>query len=169
MTDDRVQSEPGELPAEEGLADALIELSQCLVCGFDRNARFVRFNHTCKEATGYRAQDVLGRDARDVVIPPEDGEAFGQMIEEAWTLLRAHPAEGHWITASGERRLITWANRPLRGRTSQVVELVCTGLDITEREDAAVELRQLAAEQGALRRTATLVAAAVRSTSSASV
>ena len=70
----------------------------------------------------------------------------------------AHPAEGHWITASGERRLITWANRPLRGEDGQVVELVCTGLDITEREDAAVELRQLAAEQGALRRTATLVA-----------
>ena len=82
------------------------------------------------------------------------------MIEEAWTLLRAHPAEGHWITASGERRLITWANRPLRGEDGQVVELVCTGLDITEREHAAVELRQLAAEQGALRRTATLVASA---------
>ena len=160
MTDDRAQSEPGELPAEEGLADALIELSQCLVCGFDREARFVRFNHTCEEATGHRAEDVLGRDARDVVIPPEDGEAFGQMIEEAWTLLRAHPAEGHWITASGERRLITWANRPLRGEDGQVVELVCTGLDITEREHAAVELRQLAAEQGALRRTATLVASA---------
>ncbi|MGZ4270554.1 MAG: PAS domain-containing sensor histidine kinase [Solirubrobacteraceae bacterium] len=158
MTDDRAQSEPDVPPAEEGLADALIELSQCLVCGFDREARIVRFNHTCEEVTGYAAAEMLGRDARDTVIPPEDREAFGEMIDEAWTLLRAHPAEGHWITATGDRRLITWANRPLRNDHGEVVELVCTGLDITERERAAAELRRLATEQSALRRTATLVA-----------
>ncbi len=158
MTGDRQQSDPSLPPSEEGLADALVELSQCLVCGFDRHARIVRFNHTCEQATGYRAADVLGRDARDVVIPPEDREAFGQMIEEAWTLLRAHPAEGYWITSTGDRRLITWANRPLRSEDGEVTELVCTGLDITEREHAAAELRRLATEQSALRRTATLVA-----------
>ena len=158
MTGERLQSDPTEPPAEEGLADALVELSQCLVCSFDRQARIVRFNRTCEEATGYRAADVLGHDARDIVIPPEDREAFGQMIEEAWTLLRAHPAEGHWITSTGDRRLITWANRPLMGDDGTVSELFCTGLDITEREHAAAEVRRLAEEQSALRRTATLVA-----------
>ena len=69
---------------------------------------------------------------------------------------------GHWLTRDGGRRQIDWANQPLKDATGSVTHLVCTGLDITEREEATAEVMRLVEEQASLRRVATLVAAEPR-------
>jgi PAS domain S-box-containing protein len=144
--------------ADRAFAAALAETSQCLVCVFDAEGTIVRFNRACEHATGLAREEVLGRDARDVVIPPEDREIFGEFLAEVWETRRPSPKEGEWLTADGGRRLIAWANEPVLGEDGEVALLVTTGLDITERELKAVKLRRLAEEQGVLRRVATLVA-----------
>jgi PAS domain S-box-containing protein len=144
--------------ADRAFASALAETTQCLVCVYDREGRIVRFNRACERTTGYRREEVLGRDARDVVIPPEDAPEFGPFLADIWATGRPSPREGHWLTRDGERRLISWANELYRGEEDTVAYLVTTGLDITERERKAVKLRRLAEEQAALRRVATLVA-----------
>ena len=147
--------------ADRAFAAALAETSQCLVCVFDREGRIVRFNRACEETTGYARDQVLGRDAREVVIPPEDRAAFGPFLAEIWATGRPSPREGEWLTRDGARRLISWANEPVRAADGEIECLVTTGLDITERERKAAQLRRLAAEQAALRRVATLVASDV--------
>lgn len=144
--------------ADRAFAAALAETSQCLVCVFDAEGTIVRFNRACEHATGYAREDVLGRDARDVVIPPEDRQIFGEFLAEVWKTRRPCPKEGEWLKADGGRRLIAWANEPVLDSDGEVAFLVTTGLDITERELKAAKLRRLAEEQGVLRRVATLVA-----------
>ncbi|MGH3006433.1 MAG: sensor histidine kinase [Gaiellaceae bacterium] len=143
---------------DRALAAALAETSQCLVCVFDREGKIVRFNRACEQATGLSRDDVLGCDARDIVIPPEDRRIFGEFLAEVWETRRPCPKEGEWLTADGGRRLVAWANEPVLGANGEVEFLVTTGLDITERELKAAKLRRLAEEQGVLRRVATLVA-----------
>ncbi|HET7046339.1 MAG TPA: PAS domain S-box protein [Gaiellaceae bacterium] len=147
-----------ELRAERDFAAALVETTQTLVCVFDADGRIVRFNRACEEATGFTATDAIGRDARELVIPPEEREDFGRVIARVWSSRAPDPQEGHWLTREGERRRIAWANRPLLDADGDVLYLVSTGLDVTERERAAAELRRLAREQAALRRVATTVA-----------
>src|ERR1700710_33798 len=101
--------------ADRAFATALAETTQCLVCVYDRDGRIVRFNRACEQTTGRRREDVLGRDAREVVIPPEDGAAFGPFLADVWASGRPSPREGEWLTADGGRRLISWANEPVRG------------------------------------------------------
>jgi PAS domain S-box-containing protein len=151
---------------------ALVDTAQTLVCVLDRDGRIVRFNTACERVTGWRSDEVLGRDARETVIPPEDAEAFGEMIRGMVATGAPNPQQGQWVTRDGYRRVIAWANKPLRDANGDVRWVVTSGLDITERESAASELwalqaelrdrleelARLAAEQAALRRVATLVA-----------
>ncbi|HET6550740.1 MAG TPA: PAS domain S-box protein, partial [Solirubrobacter sp.] len=151
------------------IAEDLTETTQSLECVYDRDGRIVLFNDACERATGYRRDEVLGRDARELVIPPEEREAFGEFLAHVWKTGAPSPQVGHWRTKDGGRRLIAWSNKPLPGAGGA---LVTTGIDLTDRgparderalhgdpEAKLGEVSRLAAEQRALRRVATLVAA----------
>jgi PAS domain S-box-containing protein len=145
--------------------DMLARTGMGLVCILDTAGRILHFDEACERATGFTVNEVLGRDARETVIPPEEAEAFGQFIEQVSDTPSPSPQIGHWLTASGERRLIAWSNRPILDDSGAVTGLVTVGLDLTERDRASAELRALhnelrnrLEEQAALRRVATLVA-----------
>ena len=154
-------------------AAALAATTQALVCVLDAEGRILVFNEACERATGFTRDEVLGRDARDFVIPPEEREAFDAWIAEVWRTRLPSPQVGHWVTRDGGRILVAWSNGPVLGEDGELQYLMTTGLDITERERTEaekralegdleaklVEISHLAQEQRGLRRVATLVAA----------
>jgi PAS domain S-box-containing protein len=161
-----------ELGDLDAFASTLAETTQTLVCVLDREGRILVFNDACERATGFSRDEVLGADARDFVIPPEEAGAFGDVLAHVWASGEPSPQVGHWLTRDGGRRLIAWSNKPVLGRDGRPEYLVTSGLDITEREATVEELHalegdleaklsevgRLAQEQTALRRVATLVA-----------
>jgi PAS domain S-box-containing protein len=155
----------------ESFARTLTETTQSLVCVYDESGRILLFNEACERATGFRRDEVIGRDAREFVIPPEERDAFAEFLAYVAKTGSSMPQVGHWQTRDGGRRLIAWSNKPAvdDGRFT----LVTTGIDLTDRsparseEDRALagdpeaklaEIGRLATEQRALRRVATLVA-----------
>jgi PAS domain S-box-containing protein len=165
----------GEFILGESFAAILTETTQSLVCVYDRDARIMLFNDACERATGFSREEVLGKDAREFVIPSEEREAFGDFLDYVWKTGTPSPQVGHWQTKSGGRRLIAWSNRPMT-KDGEPIALVTTGIDLTDREslrdedDRALQgdpeaklaqISRLASEQRALRRVATLVAAEV--------
>jgi PAS domain S-box-containing protein len=147
-----------QLHEERDFATAVVDLSQTVICVFDRAGRIVRFNHAAERATGWTAAEVVGRDARDLIVPPEHLELFDEILERAFEGREPHPMQGWWLTKDGGRRAIEFSNRPLVDPDGNVTYFVSTGLDVTEREQATSEIVRLASEQAALRRVATLVA-----------
>jgi PAS domain S-box-containing protein len=153
-------------------AAALAETTQALVCVLDCEARILVFNEACERATGFKRDEVVGRDARDFVVPPEERDAFDSWIAEIWRTKMPSPQVGHWVTRDGGRILVAWSNGPVLDDEGRLLYLVTTGLDITEHERTAAEKRALegdleaklvqlshmAQEQRGLRRVATLVA-----------
>jgi PAS domain S-box-containing protein len=167
---------PAEFELGASFARALTEATQSLVCVLDREGRILLFNEACERATGFRRDEVLGRDARTCVIPPEEREAFGEFLGFVWKAAIPSPQVGHWQTKDGRRLLIAWSNRPMPGPDGAPASLVTTGIDLTDRgprpeegerafegdpETKLAEVGQLATEQRALRRVATLVASEV--------
>jgi PAS domain S-box-containing protein len=142
------------------------------VCVLDRRGRILFFNDACERTTGFSRHEVLGRDARDFVIPPEERSAFGDVLSYIWSTGLSSPQVGHWLTKDGDRRLIAWSNKPVRNDDGAVEYLMTSGLDLTEpdgeasnggalsgdRDAKLAEVGRLAQEQRALRRVATLVA-----------
>ena len=169
-------AEPRAFEVGESFARILTETTRSLVCVFDREGRILLFNEACERATGYRRDEVLGRDARDLVIPPEEREAFSEFLTFVWRTGTPSPQVGHWQTKQGRLRLIAWSNHPMPGPGGEPAALVTTGIDLTDREnpsrdvegaleadpgDKLAEIGRLATEQRALRRVATLVASEV--------
>jgi PAS domain S-box-containing protein len=168
--------EPGAFEVGESFARILTETTRSLVCVLDRDGRILLFNEACERATGYRRDEVLGRDARDFVIPREERDAFGEFLTFVWRTGTPSPQVGHWQTKHGRLRLIAWSNHPMPGPGGEPAALVTTGIDLTDREspsrdvegalaadpgDKLAEIGRLATEQRALRRVATLVASEV--------
>jgi PAS domain S-box-containing protein len=156
----------------ESFARILTETTQSLICVLDRDGRILLFNEACERATGYRRDEVIGRNAREVVIPPEERNAFAEFLAYVYRAGAPLPQVGHWMTKDGGRRLIAWSNRPMTDAHGDTT-LVTTGIDLTDRspqrseEDRALagdpeaklaEVGRLATEQRALRRVAMLVA-----------
>jgi PAS domain S-box-containing protein len=151
--------------APDAYVDVLARTGMGMVCILGTDGRIVLFDEACERATGFAAEEVVGRDARETVIPPEEAEAFGVFIEQLAGAPSPSPQVGHWLTRAGERLVIAWSNRPIVDQRGSVSGLLTVGIDLTERERASAELRALHAElrrrleeQAALRRVATLVA-----------
>jgi len=162
---------PGFVLGDE-FAKVLTETTKSLICVLDRHGRILFFNDACERATGFSRDEVLGRDAREFVIPPEEADAFGEVLAYIWKTGHSSPQVGHWAAKDGGRRLIAWSNKLMEGAQGEDSYLVTTGIDLTNRASLAEEERalggdpeaklaevgQLAQEQRALRRIATLVA-----------
>src|ERR1700742_3492563 len=110
-----------EFIVDERFARILTEATQSLICVLDRDGRILLFNDACERATGYRRADVLGRDARDFVIPPEERDACGEFLTYVWQTGLPAPQVGHWMTKDGGRRLIAWSNMPMAGEQQALV------------------------------------------------
>jgi PAS domain S-box-containing protein len=94
------------LHEERDFATAVVELSETLICVFDRAGRIVRFNRAAQRATGWSAAEVIGRDARELIVPPEHLELFDEILERAFEGQEPHPMQ-----ARGNRRCAARAAR----------------------------------------------------------
>ena len=165
---------PEFIPGDE-FAKVLTETTMSLVCVLDRDGRIRLFNDACERVTGFTRDEVMGGDARDFVIPPEEAEAFSEVLGYVWSTGLSSPQVGHWLTKDGQRKLIAWSNRLMPSEDGGgSALLVTTGIDLsaspTADDDAfegdpeakLAEVSRLAQEQRALRRVATLVASEAR-------
>src|SRR5262245_2100976 len=127
--------------AREAYLDALAKTGVGMICVLERDGRIAAFDAGCERVTGWTAAEVVGRDAREVVIPPEEAADFDRFLEDVWETGDPNPQVGHWLTRTGERRLISWSNRPIAGPDGAVHQLFTVGIDLMERERANTELR----------------------------
>ena len=162
---------PTEFRLGDEFAAVLAETTQSLVCVLGEDGRVLLFNDACERATGFARDEALGRRPADFLIPPEEQTAFAEVMAFIWRTGHSSPQVGHWLTKDGGRRLIAWSNRVVVPTDGAPRYLVTTGIDLTDRarggdepildddaEGKLVEVGQLAREQRALRRVATLVA-----------
>jgi PAS domain S-box-containing protein len=164
-------SQTPEFTLGDEFAKVLTETTMSLVCVLDQDARILFFNDACERVTGFSRGEVVGCDARDFVIPPEEAEAFGEVLEYIWRTGLSSPQVGHWLSKDGQRKLIAWSNRLMPSENGGPALLVTAGIDLStstpggrdeafegDPEAKLAEVGRLAQEQRALRRVATLVA-----------
>ncbi len=130
------------LEQERNFSSAVLDTAGALVLVTDRDGRIVRFNHACEETTGWNAKEVTGKPFWKLFLPEEEIEPVQTVFQN---LRRGHfpnEHENHWLTKSGDRRLIRWSNTALVDNTGAVEYVIATGLDVTERRRAEEQLRQ---------------------------
>jgi len=138
------------LRRERDFAESLIETAQVIVLILDAEGRIVRFNPYMASISGYRLEEVQGKDWFTTFLPQGNRTAIRDLFKRA---LSEAPTRGNVnpiVTKNGHERQIEWHDTTLRDTNGNVTGLLAIGQDITERERAERELRQKVDELTAL-------------------
>jgi PAS domain S-box-containing protein len=153
--------ESGRLSAEpqRRAVGAYFEAALDCVIMADASGRVVEFNAAAERTFGYSRDEALGRTMAELIVPPSLRErhstAFARFVETGRGTILGQRLELTGMRADGSQF-------PVELALSQVEAepfLICGALrDISAAKQAERHLRELADEQAALRRVATLVA-----------
>jgi PAS domain S-box-containing protein len=149
----RAAAELERLEAERALrrqsqfAESLLDMVASLVIVVDPRGRIARFNRACEATSGWTENEVRGRRFWEVLRPPGERAEMARFFEDGGDP-RDFPLayEATWQTRSGERRLLSWVNRPIWDESGRLASIMGTGLDITERQRLEGDLKRAAVE-----------------------
>jgi PAS domain S-box-containing protein len=121
------------LRREKDFAEGIIDTARAIVLVLDSEARIVRFNPFMEEITGYKLQEVKGKNWLTTFLPKHEYSRiralFAQAINDKPTLGNFNPI----LTKDGSERIIEWFDTTLRDADNSIIGLLAIGHDITER------------------------------------
>lgn len=135
---------------EKALRDSSERLAQvidtvpALISATDRSGRCIFVNAYQAAMKGVEPPELLGRTAVEMFGPEQGGRSasLDRLICESGAALPSYEEE--FVTRSGERRYFLTTKSPLRDGSGEIVAVLTTALDITDRKRAEGHLRHLA-------------------------
>lgn len=123
----------GEIERERDFARNLIDAAPAIIVLLDARGTIQHVNPYFEQLTGYRLDEVRGKDWFATFLPERDRERIGARFQDS---LRGAPARGRVgpiVLRSGEERQIEWYGRLIRDEQGNASALLVTGQDVTER------------------------------------
>jgi diguanylate cyclase (GGDEF)-like protein/PAS domain S-box-containing protein len=121
----------------------MLQNVELLAVMLDRDARITYCNEYLLRLTGWRHEEVIGRNWFEHFMPAELGDMKPMFAALLANLPEAWHVENELFTRSGERRLVRWNNSVLRSGTGEVVGTASIGEDITEQKRAETRIQRL--------------------------
>ena len=123
----------------------LVQSANSIIMRMDTAGRVIFFNQYAQNFFGYSAADILGKNVIGTIVPPKDRTGFDlkQMIDDIGT----HPEryvsnENENIRRNGERVRVAWMNKAIYDDESNVREILCVGIDVTQKWQLEKRLAQ---------------------------
>ena len=127
---------------ERAYTDSLVETTQAIVLVLELDGTIRYFNPYMEQLSGYRLEEVKGKDWFDIFIPEHDRPEIRQLAKQAVSGQLNRANVNPIVTKDGRQRIIEWHNKTLMDLNGQVTSLLATGMDITERARNEETLRQ---------------------------
>ncbi|BAY20695.1 multi-sensor signal transduction histidine kinase [Calothrix sp. NIES-2100] len=130
-----------DLSQERNFVSAVLDTVGALVIVVDSQGRIARFNRTFEQISKYSFAEVENKLFWDLFLVPEELELvktdFQNLIAEQTPKI----TERYLLTKDRKQRLISWSTTTLLDDTGKISYVIGTGLDITERRQAEIQLR----------------------------
>ncbi|MGC8633318.1 MAG: diguanylate cyclase [Candidatus Limnocylindrales bacterium] len=121
-----------QLHDQERFLGAVLELMGTIVSVLDAQGRIMRLNRAAQEVSGRTLAELVGRPVWEVLVPPAEAAAVRARFARLAAGEAPGTSENHWVSASGEERLIRWSNTCLTDATGAVTHVIGAGIDITD-------------------------------------
>jgi len=133
----------GELLERDRRFSDLLDNVELVSMMLDTSARITYCNDFLLQLTGWRREELLGKNWFKIFIQPEVHNVQTVFASLIAGLSQARHHENEILTRAGERRLIRWNNSLLRSGAGEVIGTASIGEDITERVEAENRIRRL--------------------------
>lgn len=131
-----------ELLREREFEKSLVETAQAIILMLDPEGRIVRFNPFMEEISGYRLEEVAGKDWFTTFLPEREHKRIGDVFDEALQDVKTRGTINPIITKDGRERMIEWSNTRLFDPEGEIIGVLAVGKDITEHFEADQALKE---------------------------
>jgi len=158
---DRSMQQRAHLAAMYQRAQKYLDVAGAIVVAIGAQEEVTLINQKGCDVLGYEQEEILGKNWFDNFLP----EAFRDETRSVFQRLMAgeiEPVEyfeNPVLTRSDEERIIAWHNTILRDEAGNIIGILSSGEDITERKRAEEEIKRRGEELEALREISLAVTA----------
>ncbi len=129
-----------ELRKQKQLYENIVNTSQAVVLVLDTKGRIVQFNPYMEQISGYRLEEVKGKDWFETFIPEEIRNRLSGIFLKAIGGIQTKGNVNPVIAKDGRELLIEWYDKTIKGADGSIEGLVSIGVDITGRAQADLAL-----------------------------
>ena len=129
-------------------AEYYLDMAGTLLVALDLNGRVTMLNQQGVEILGYAEEDLLGQDLVEIIIPPEQRDLVRARFQQVITGKQPEQKDAmdmDVVTRDGHRRTLAWITNLLRNLQGDIVGILSSGVDVTERRQMEEELLRLVA------------------------
>lgn len=144
MVQERNKAEAALRESEKNYRE-LVQSANSIIMRMDTEGKITFFNTYAQNFFGYRKEEIIGKNVIGTIVPERNFAGFdlAVMIKD----IGAHPEryvsnENENIRRNGERVQVTWMNKAIYDKDGNVSEILCVGIDVTEKWQLEKRLAQ---------------------------
>lgn len=118
---------------ERSFSENLINTAQAVVLILDTDGKIVMFNNYMELLSGYKLDDVKGRDWFETFLPESDRKHIKEIFLKAIKGIKTRGEVNPIIARNGQKILIEWHDSTLKDENGNTTGLLSTGQDVTEK------------------------------------
>ncbi len=137
---ERKQAEEALRTSETRFRNLLQDIPSIAVQGYSPDGTTQYWNQASERLYGYAAQEALGRNLRDLIIPPEMQEDIEQAMRQMARTGEPIPASEMVLLRKDGSRIEVFSSHTIVQVPGRPQELFCIDIDLTERKRAEEQL-----------------------------
>ncbi len=130
------------LDYERRFSKNLINTAQAIILLLDTEGKIVSFNPYMENLTGYKLDEVKGKDWFTTFLPECDYDKIRKLFKTALNETSTKGNINPIMTKEGKKLSIEWYDKVLKNRDGNITNIVSVGYDITDRLKNDEELEQ---------------------------
>jgi PAS domain S-box-containing protein len=130
------------LKEQKEFNEKIVQTSHTLIVGIDTNRKIKIFNRGAEIITGFKSQEVLGKDWFKIFVSPENREEIDEVWQVAWGA-KFNSYINPILMKNGDEKVISWQTTGMYDGADETNHmLISIGEDITERKIIEAQLQQ---------------------------
>ena len=133
-----------ELRLERDRVRQYLDMAGVVILVLDKTGKVQNINKRGSDLVGQAIEEIVGKNWFDSFVPPRISESvkttYLSMVSGKSEFLTY--SENPIVTRTGEEKMIAWSSTPLRDAGGQIIGVLSSGNDITDRKKAEDSLRE---------------------------
>ncbi len=130
-----------EMQNSQNFLENLIRTANTIILTLGPDGSILTFNAYAEKITGYRREEVIGKNWMNLFIPEEERSAINEVFHDVLIGKHLHiNQENPILTKKGELKYISWANTIQRDKEGNVETILTIGTDVTDKRRSQREL-----------------------------
>jgi len=133
-----------EMREQRDFAETLIDTAQVIVLVLDTEGRIVRYNQYLERISGWRLDEVRGKDWFETFLLPEKRDSDRELFKSAIHDIQTVGNIDSLLTRYGGELSIEWNDKTLKDEKGNTIGLLAIGMDVTQRQKSEKQIHDLA-------------------------